>query len=96
MTYQEDTINQIIEFAAARATKRAAIAARRGIENRGFCCELGSRGQKGMHVRNPTRLTEDHRNQIAARLTGMGFTVSTNTKTDKAGRTTFASFRIIA
>ena len=86
-----------IESIAARATRSAANAARRGTENLGCFAQFSKGAQRGMGIEYPTGATAADRDIIAAALTDRGFTVRTNSEwTPRWGRETFISFTVTA
>ena len=89
-----NNIDTMINFIAERTTRSAAIAARRGREQRGYSFQFGTLGQRAMGVAYPSRVTPAHRQTIADALTERGFTVQTNTETNLKGNTTFFSFTV--
>ena len=89
-------LTTMIDFIAARTTRRAASAARRGVEQHGLNIQFGTLNQRAMGIEWPTKVTPAHRQAVADELTRRGFAVRTNTKTDLRGRTTFFSFTVTA
>lgn len=91
-----DRLDALSNAIAACATKRAAIAARRGRESRGYYAAFSLGAQRAYRIGYPVRVTTDDREIIAASLRALGFTVDTNTRTDAKGRTTFVSYTVRA
>jgi len=89
-----NNIDTMINFIAERTTHSAAVAVRRGREQRGYSFQFGTLGQRAMGIEYPSRVTPAHRQTIADALTARGFTVQTNTETNLKGNTTFFSFTV--
>jgi hypothetical protein len=86
-----------IESIAARATRSAATAARRGTENRGWSGGFSKAAQRGMGIDYPAGATAADREIIAAALTDLGFTVRPNCEwSPRWGLNTFVSFTVTA
>lgn len=85
-----------IEYIADRAMRTAANAARFNRDNLGWPAEFGTLAQRGMGISYPTPATAAQRDEVAAILTARGFTVRTNTDTNRRGRVTFRSFTVTA
>jgi len=90
-----NNIDTMINFIAQRTTHSAAIAARRGREQRGYSFQFGTLGQRAMGIEYPSRVTPAQRQAIADALTARGFTVQTNTELKRNTTTpTFFSFTV--
>jgi len=86
-----------IENIAARATRSAANAARRGTENLGCPAQFSVGAQRGMGIEYPTGATAADRDLIAAALTDRGFTVRTHSEwSPRHRRETFISLVVTA
>ena len=86
-----------IENIAARATRSAATAARRGIENRGCIAQFSKGAQRAMGIEYPTGATAFERDIIRYDLVARGFTVRTNSEwSPRHRRETFISFTVTA